>query len=233
MSQSMKLFLPLDYPNADDAWSMFELIKPHNPYFKVGMELFGAAGPEFVERLVSAGAEVFLDLKYHDIPNTVAGAIRQAARLNVKYVNLHILGGQKMVEGARTALDQACSGSKSPALLGVTLLTSIENNDLSILGMDGVVQDRVVELARLGKSWGLDGVVCSTAELQAIRAELGKDFLTMVPGIRPAGSAVGDQKRVATPAEAASGGADCIVVGRPIRNADDPVAILKSILDTL
>jgi len=195
--------------------------------FKVGSQLFTAEGPAAVEKLAAAGFGIFLDLKFHDIPNTVTGSITAAARLpGVRLITLHALGGVQMMRAARKA---AGSGGARPLLLGVTILTSLDSAALVPLGISGPVAERVIELAKLAQASGLDGVVASAQDVAAIRAACGPELKIVVPGIRPAAADVGDQARVATAAEAVRSGADYLVVGRPITAAGDPVAAAKTI----
>lgn len=227
---STKFYTALDFSDPAKAWDMYQKIMPINPYFKVGLELYTAAGPAFIEKLTKDGARVFLDLKFHDIPNTVAGAICASVRPGIEWINIHISGGEAMVRSARKALDE--SGQKTK-LLGVTVLTSLTNDDLAAVGVEQSVEMQVRELALRGLGWGLHGIVCSSLELPVIRRELPRDFVTMVPGIRPEGSAEGDQQRVATPKSAAAAGADFLVIGRPITQAADPAAAARAILADL
>ena len=193
---------------------------------KIGNQLFTAAGPLAVEHARKRGFRVFLDLKFHDIPNTVAAACAAAAAQGVWMINLHALGGRAMMKAAR----EAVAGARTPPkLLAVTLLTSMEASDLADVGIGGSPQDAVLRLARLARASGLDGVVCSPQEAALLRRELGKDFLLVTPGVRPADGARGDQKRVATPGAAISAGADYLVIGRPITRALDPLAALAAI----
>jgi orotidine-5'-phosphate decarboxylase len=188
--------------------------------FKIGKQLFTAEGPQAVRKLAALGADIFLDLKYHDIPNTVAGAVAAAADLpGVRMVNIHTSGGLAMMRAAREAL----AGKKNPpVLLGVTLLTSMDAQTLRQVGISGPVASRAVALARLAKEAGLDGVVSSPQEVRAIRRACGPKFLIVVPGVRPSGAAAQDQSRIATPAETTRAGADYLVVGRPITAAKNP-----------
>jgi orotidine-5'-phosphate decarboxylase len=193
---------------------------------KVGKELFTVAGPELVRVLVARGFEVFLDLKFHDIPNTVAAACRAAAGLGVWMMNVHASGGRRMM----TAAQEALAGlPQRPLLIAVTVLTSMSAEDLGEIGMFDAPADQVLRLARLTQACRLDGVVCSAQEASMLRAELGADFRLVTPGIRPAGAEVGDQRRVMTPAEALQAGATDLVIGRPITAAPDPLAALKQI----
>lgn len=207
---------------------MARRIGPLAGMFKIGSQLFTAEGPRAVERIAGLGAGIFLDLKFHDIPNTVAGAVRAAAGLpGVKLVNVHATGGLEMMRAARGAV---AGMRRRPKLLAVTILTSLDAAGLRRIGIAGSPRERVVALARLAQQAGLDGVVCSAHELRAIRRACGSKFLTVVPGIRPAAAVKGDQSRVATPAQAIRDGADYLVVGRPITAARDPRAAAEAIL---
>jgi orotidine-5'-phosphate decarboxylase len=191
--------------------------------FKVGKELFTACGPEAVRAVQRHGGKVFLDLKYHDIPNTVAKAMLEAARLGVQLTNLHALGGAEMMETAATAVRREF-GDARPRLLAVTILTSSTQETLRGVGIEHPVEEMVVRLARLAQEAGMDGVVASPLEIGLIRAACGPDFLIVTPGVRPTFAAADDQKRIMTPAEAVAAGADYLVIGRPIAKADDPAA---------
>lgn len=201
---------------------------------KIGKEFFAAHGPAGVREVVDAcGLPLFLDLKFHDIPNTVAGALRAACRsMRPAIVNVHATGGRAMLEAAREAVAEA-GGANPPKLIAVTVLTSLDDADLAEVGLLGPAGERAVELAKLTQTCGLDGVVCSPREIADIRAACGPDFLLVVPGVRPAGAAVGDQKRVQTPSAARDAGADVLVVGRPIAAADDPAAAARAIAGEL
>lgn len=197
--------------------------------FKVGKELFTSCGPAAVKAVQRHGGQVFLDLKYHDIPNTVANAMCEAARLGVQLVNLHALGGAEMMEAAVAAVHKEFSGAERPRLLAVTILTSSTLETLRQVGIEHSVQDMVVRLARLAKASGMDGVVASPLEIGLIREACGPDFLIVTPGVRPSFAAVDDQKRIMTPADAVSSGADYLVIGRPIAKAADPAQAAESI----
>lgn len=205
-----------------------ELAPPRCGLLKVGLELFGAAGPEALRR-VAAHAPVFLDLKLHDIPNTVAGAVRALAPLGPAMLTLHAAGGPAMIAAAREAAEAAASGPARPVLLAVTVLTSLDAATLAATGVAGGPVQQVLRLARLAMEAGADGLVCSPQEVARIRDALGTAPLLVVPGVRPAGSAAGDQARTATPEEAVAAGADWIVVGRPITGAPDPAAAAAAI----
>jgi orotidine-5'-phosphate decarboxylase len=221
-----KVIVALDYPQAEAALELAAHLEPALCRLKVGKELFTAAGPQLVERLMRSGFEVFLDLKFHDIPNTVAQACRVAAGLGVWMVNVHALGGRKMMEAAREAVAQA---ARPPKLAAVTVLTSMAQQDLSDLGITSTPAEMVLRLARLAQTSGLDGVVCSAQEAALLRRECGKEFCLVTPGIRPADTASDDQQRIMTPRAALEHGASYLVIGRPITKADDPLRALRSI----
>jgi orotidine-5'-phosphate decarboxylase len=221
-----RIIVALDVPAAEDALALAACLDPAICRVKVGNELFTRAGPAVVAALQQRGFEVFLDLKFHDIPNTVAGACRAAAELGVWMVNVHASGGIAMLEAAREAVGE---GAGAPLLIAVTVLTSLDEADLAELGVHAHPSSQAVRLAALAESCGLDGVVCSPADLDRLRQAVSPRFLAVTPGVRPAGSAAGDQKRVATPAAAVAAGATHLVVGRPVTAAADPRAALEAI----
>jgi orotidine-5'-phosphate decarboxylase len=221
-----RIIVALDYADAASALALVERLDPALCRLKVGKELFTAAGPELVRTLVARGFEVFLDLKFHDIPNTVAAACRAAAGLGVWMLNVHAAGGRRMMTAAQEALADL---PKPPLLIAVTVLTSMSAEDLGEVGVAGTPADQVLRLARLTQACKLDGVVCSAQEAAMLRADLGADFRLVTPGIRPAGAEAGDQRRVMTPAEALRAGATDLVIGRPITATADPLAALKAI----
>ncbi len=221
-----RVIVALDYPDARSAAALASRLDPELCRLKVGKELYTAAGPSLIEKLRSAGFRIFLDLKFHDIPSTVAGACVAAAELDVWMINVHALGGRAMLEAARAALSRR---SAPPKLVAVTLLTSMGVTDMEEIGLAGGPQEAVLRLARLTQACGLDGVVCSAQETAALRRQLGGEFCLVTPGIRPAGAAQDDQERVATPRQAIAGGADYLVIGRPITRAPDPLAALRAI----
>lgn len=223
-----KVVVALDFADAESALSFVAELTPNLCRLKVGKELFAVAGPEFVKRLVDLKFDVFLDLKYHDIPNTVAKAVQAAARLGVWMVNVHALGGRKMMEAAQNALHEL-DVERKPLLIAVTILTSMEQEDLAEIGLTGSPKENVLRLAKLAQSSGLDGVVCSAHEVSEIRTIIGGNFCLVTPGIRPAGCDVNDQKRIMTPNQAIESGSDYLVVGRPITRSADPVQALKDI----
>tara|TARA_R110001632_G_scaffold85917_4_gene188188 strand:- start:10759 stop:11454 length:696 start_codon:yes stop_codon:yes gene_type:complete len=225
--QDPKVVIALDFDIKKEALDFVDKIDPSQCRLKVGKEMFTYFGPEFVRSLVAKKFDVFLDLKFHDIPNTVAKACIAAADLGVWMVNVHASGGDKMMSYAKDALLQF--GPDKPHLIAVTVLTSMDQNQLTQIGINSTPMEHVLKLASLTKQAGLDGVVCSAQEAEALKQTLGKDFMLVTPGIRPIGSDVGDQKRVMTPQEAMRVGVDYMVIGRPITQAVDPVAALESI----
>jgi len=221
-----RLIVALDYAHAPPALELAERLDPARCRLKVGKQLFTREGPAVVGRLQERGFEIFLDLKFHDIPNTVAGACRAAAELGVWMINVHASGGRRMLEAARESVDASAS---PPLLTAVTLLTSLDAADLHDTGIGGQPAQQVRRLARLAQACGLDGVVCSPQELGTLAGVVPDVFLRVTPGVRPAGRDQGDQKRVATPAQAIANGAHYLVVGRPITQAPDPAAALAAI----
>jgi len=223
---STKIIVALDFADAASALMLVQRLDPALCRLKVGKELFTAAGPEFVRALVTRGYDVFLDLKFHDIPNTVAAACRAAAGLGVWMLNVHASGGSRMMMAAREALSNPAGG---PLLIAVTVLTSMSAEDLSEVGVTDAPADQVLRLARLAQQCKLDGVVCSAQEASMLRADLGANFRLVTPGIRPVGAEAGDQRRVMTPVQALSAGATDLVIGRPITAAADPLVALQQI----
>lgn len=222
----------LDFDDKAKALALVDQLDPQQCRLKVGKEMFTLFGPDWVKTLVDKGFDVFLDLKFHDIPNTVAKAVAAAAELGVWMVNVHASGGRRMMEAAKAAL--APYGDKAPLLIAVTVLTSMTDEELQELGVSATsAEEQVLLLASLTKAAGLDGVVCSAKEAQRLKATLGENFKLVTPGIRPAGSDAGDQRRVLTPKEALAAGSDYLVIGRPITQADDPMAVLGAINDSL
>lgn len=222
-----RLIVALDAPTSDAAMEMVRRLEDSCQWFKVGLELFSAAGPSIVERLVDGGHSVFLDLKFHDIPNTVAGAVRSASALGVRMMTLHALGGPAMLSAAHTEVARM---TNPPELLAVTVLTSMDAPQLKAVGLDTTPAAEAELLARLGFEAGIRGFVCSPQEVAALRLLGGLEAVLVVPGIRPAGADLGDQKRVATPAETLRLGASYLVVGRPITQAPDPALAARQIL---
>jgi orotidine-5'-phosphate decarboxylase len=220
MSPKNPIFCALDTTDEARAASLARGLKGAVGGVKVGMEFFNARGPQGFRVVAEAGLPVFLDLKLHDIPNTVAGGIRAVLPLKPAIVNVHAAGGLAMMRAAADAAKEA--GEARPLIIAVTMLTSLDQSDLAATGVTGTPADHVLRLAHLAAKAGLDGVVCSAHEIERLRAELGRDFKLIVPGIRPAGSDVADQKRIMTPSEALALGADVLVIGRPITGAADP-----------
>jgi orotidine-5'-phosphate decarboxylase len=224
------VFVALDTTDPDYARQLAERVRPSVGGLKLGLEFFNAHGPDGVRPFLEMGLPVFLDLKYHDIPNTVAGACRAAAALGVSILNVHAQGGAAMM---RAALEAVKSVSPSTRLIAVTMLTSLSDEDLPSVGLTPPVGDQVLRLASLTQQCGLDGVVCSAHEIATLRRELGPDFQLIVPGIRPEGSATGDQRRVMGPAQARDSGASVLVIGRPITAATDPAQAAREIAQSL
>jgi orotidine-5'-phosphate decarboxylase len=223
---SSKLIIALDYPTPDLALAFVRNLSTDICKLKVGFELFVAAGPDFVKQLVDLGFDVFLDLKFHDIPNTVASACKSAASLGVWMMNVHASGGDKMMSAAKQALIDSNSQAK---IIAVTVLTSMDSEQLRATNIPVEPHEQVKHLASLTQQAGLDGVVCSALEAQMLRKKLGDEFLLVTPGIRPSGFAKGDQSRVMTPAEARISGVSYVVVGRPVTGAADPLSVIEQI----
>tara|TARA_R100001224_G_scaffold32662_1_gene18209 strand:- start:46594 stop:47301 length:708 start_codon:yes stop_codon:yes gene_type:complete len=225
-----KIYVALDYQNASDADALIEQLPSGKVGLKVGKELFTSAGPQWVASLVEKGFSIFLDLKFHDIPNTVAKAVTAAAKLGVDVVNVHASGGSRMMKAAADALKET---DNPPLLIGVTVLTSMDESDLKELGISKSVNEQVEYLAKLAKSSGLKGVVCSAQEANMLKAACGNDFKLMTPGIRPEGSSKDDQRRTMTPAEAVTVGVDYMVIGRPITQSPNPAQAVENILASI
>ena len=222
-----KIIVALDYEKESDALALVDQIDPNLCRLKVGKEMFTTLGMNFVKQLHQRHFDVFLDLKYHDIPNTVARAVRSAADLGVWMVELHASGGLRMMEEAKRILGPY--GKDAPLLIAVTVLTSMEDLDLLQIGINASPMEQVLRLAHLTQRAGLDGVVCSPQEVEILRNACGEEFKLVTPGIRPTGADFGDQRRVMTPAAAIRAGSDYLVIGRPITKADNPVEVLRSI----
>ena len=225
------IVVALDYDSRDKALAFVDRIDPRDCRLKVGKELFTLAGPELVRDLQQRGFDVFLDLKFHDIPNTTAHAVAAAAELGVWMVNVHASGGKRMMTAAREAL--LPYGKDAPLLIAVTVLTSMEASDLADLGLDIAPADYAARLATLTRDCGLDGVVCSAQEAVRFKRELGQDFKLITPGIRPEGSDAGDQRRIMTPQQAQQAGVDYMVIGRPITQSANPAQTLRDIRASL
>lgn len=222
-----KVVVALDFAKRDLASAFIDGLDPNLCRLKIGKEMFTHFGPSFVTQLVDKKFDVFLDLKFHDIPNTVAKACQAAADLGVWMVNVHASGGPKMMEQANAAL--ATYGSDKPLLIAVTVLTSMDQAQLLAIGVQSSPEEQVLRLAKLTKDSGLDGVVCSAQEASMLKQQLGKDFVLVTPGIRPAGADKGDQMRIMTPSQAVQAGSDYLVIGRPITQSTDPLRTLKEI----
>ncbi len=226
-----RILVALDTTDADQALALAEGVKGAVGGVKLGKEFFTAHGPQGVHKVSGAGLPVFLDLKFHDIPNTVAGAIRASLPMRPFMANVHASGGRAMMEAAAQAAKDG--GASRPLVLAVTVLTSLSDEDLIEVGINNETKAQVAKLAKLAQEAGMDGVVCSAHEIKVIRSVCGPDFTLVVPGIRPEWAAKGDQKRIVTPRDAVSLGADYLVIGRPITQSDDPIAAAKRIADEL
>jgi orotidine-5'-phosphate decarboxylase len=218
-ASSNPIFVALDTPSTEHALAIAKAVRPHVGGLKVGLEFISAQGPQGIRAVVASGLPVFVDVKFHDIPNTVAGAVRSIAPLGAAFINVHASGGGAMMAAAAQA---AAEFSPRPKVLAVTVLTSLEARDLEAMSVTCGPLQQVVRLAQLAQSAGLDGVICSPQEIAAVRDACGPDFLIVTPGVRPAGSSLDDQRRVTTPARALAAGADYLVIGRPITAAADP-----------
>lgn len=225
----------LDVPDAEQAIKLAETIAPAVGAFKIGKELFVSAGPDIVKRVRDTGASVFLDLKFHDIPNTVAKAVASAARLDVQMLTVHTCGGSTMLKGALEGATKAAeeTGNEPPLVLGVTVLTSMDDSDLNQVNINKTPEKQVIHLAKMATEAGLKGLVCSPKEITALREVLPTEVQLVTPGIRPAGSDSGDQKRVMSPAEAVQAGADWLVIGRPIYAAVNPREAAETVFKSL
>jgi orotidine-5'-phosphate decarboxylase len=226
---AQRIIVALDFPDQDSCLEILGKLDPALCRVKVGKELFTRYGPALVREIHQAGFEVFLDLKFHDIPNTVAGAIRAAADLGVWMVNVHASGGRAMMEAAR----EAARHNPAMKLIAVTVLTSLSSEDLLEIGFNGYPEQQVLRLARMTESCELDGVVCSAKEIELLRHNIDRDFLLVTPGIRPLGDDASDQKRIETPGRAIARGADYLVIGRPITQAADPRLKLQDIMQEI
>jgi len=224
------IYVALDTTSLDSAAALAASLAPHVGGLKVGLEFVSANGPQGVRAIVKTGIPVFLDVKLHDIPNTVAGAMKALAPLGAAIINVHASGGAVMM---RAAVEAAATVQPRPKVLAVTVLTSLEAADLAAMGIAGTPLDQVVRLAKLAKGAGIDGVVCSPQEIEAVRAACGPEFLIVTPGVRPAAAAFDDQRRVMTPGQALALGADYLVIGRPITGAADPAAAARAIMAEL
>ena len=227
-----KILIALDVPSRTEALRLVQSLHDLTGMFKVGLQLYTAEGPALVRSIIDAGGRVFLDLKFHDIPNTARHAALEAAKLGVSMMTIHTSGGRAMMEAVAAELrDQF--GDRKPIVVGVTVLTSLDEAAIREIGVSGRMDDHVLNLARLAEASGLDGVVCSPQEIQAIRKVVGRSFKIVTPGVRMPGQSTDDQQRTATPREAIGSGADYIVVGRPVTKAADPRAALQGLLQSL
>lgn len=229
--KDQRVIVALDYEQQAEALAFVDKIDPNSCRLKVGKEMFTLFGPDFVRELHKRGFSVFLDLKFHDIPNTCSKAVRAAAELGVWMVNVHASGGERMMSASRQILEPY--GNDRPLLIAVTVLTSMEQSDLRGIGIDVAPKEHVMRLASLTQNAGLDGVVCSAQEAHMLKSHLGQEFKLVTPGIRPIGSETGDQRRIMAPSEAIKAGSDYLVIGRPITQATRPDEVLKAINDTL
>jgi orotidine-5'-phosphate decarboxylase len=232
MDNKDRLIVALDVAGATQARQIVQAIGDAATAYKVGKQLFTAEGPQVVRDLVASGRKVFLDLKYHDIPNTVAGAVRSAAELGVSMLTVHASGGSKMLRAAAEAASQSSTKAK-PMVLAVTVLTSLSDSDLQELGIAGNVLSQVLRLGALARAAGCGGLVASAQEARELRKALGEGFAIVTPGVRPAGASAGDQARVVTPKDAIAAGATYLVVGRPILEAPDPAKAVQQIADEI
>lgn len=226
-----RIVVAMDFDNADQCLAMAKRLSPLDCRLKVGKELFTACGPKIVEQLMALGFEIFLDLKFHDIPNTTSKAVKAAAELGVWMVNVHASGGERMMVAAREVLERRTG--KSPLLIAVTVLTSMDASDLSGIGISCSPEEQVMKLARLTHFCGLDGIVCSAQEAALMRTQFGNDFCLVTPGIRLDTSPSDDQRRTLTPAAAVAAGSNYLVIGRPITQSSNPADTCKSIVQTL
>ena len=235
MQHADRIFVALDLADRKAASALAKRLNGHVGGFKLGLEYFSANGPDGVRAVTDAGLKVFLDLKFHDIPNTVAGAVRSVVATGPAIINVHASGGKAMMRAAVEAAEESALENKvdMPVVTAVTVLTSLDGRDLKAVGQNTPAHDQVLRLARLAKQAGLGGVVCSAGEAAAVRTALGQDFLRIVPGIRPAWAASNDQKRVTTPKQALRNGADILVIGRPITQAKDPADAVRRIAEEM
>ncbi len=230
MDSKKKIIVALDTIDTSKALDLTQLI-PNIGAFKLGLEYFCANGPKGINKISETGVKIFLDLKFHDIPNTVAGAIKASLDMEPYMMTVHLSGGYNMLHRTMEVVQEYCTKKslQKPLILGVSVLTSIDNSDFNSLGLIGKVEDQVIRLAKLAKYADLDGLVCSAKELKVVRKEIGKNLILVTPGIRPAGGDINDQKRIVTPAQAINDGANFLVIGRPITDAIDPKLALNNI----
>ncbi len=230
LNNDPKIIVALDFDDLNSVKNLVNKLTPSLCRLKIGKELFTVCGPQVVEFVQNKGFDVFLDLKFHDIPATTAKACKAAAKMGVWMVNVHALGGQKMLEASREAVDSVDGSTK---LIAVTILTSHDQASIQQIGLNKSIDEQVSLLANMANNAGLDGVVCSARETESLRADLGQDFLLVTPGIRPLGVALNDQKRAVTPIDAVNNGSSYLVIGRPITKAEDPVQVLTEINSSL
>jgi orotidine-5'-phosphate decarboxylase len=230
MNFANPLYVALDTPELERALKLANAVRPFAGGLKIGLEFISANGPDGIRAIAKTGLPVFADVKFHDIPNTVAGAVRALVSLGISMFNVHAAGGEAML---RAAMEAAAVISPRPRVIGVTVLTSLTAVDLTATGVEHALRQQVVRLAKLARECGLDGVVCSPHEIEAVRQACGQKFLIVTPGVRPKGAAHGDQRRVMTPREAIRAGADILVIGRPITGAPDPAAAARTIVEEL
>ncbi|XKM12567.1 orotidine-5'-phosphate decarboxylase [Orbaceae bacterium ac157xtp] len=228
---SSPIIVAVDFTDIKSAWNFIDRVDSNDCRLKIGTELFAQCGPDFIKQIQNKGFDVFLDLKFHDIPNTVAKSVSAVADLGVWMTNIHASGGSKMMQAAKDALYSF--GKDAPLLIAVTVLTNMESADLQEIGIPVSPLEQATRLAVLAKNCGLDGVVCSAKEVQSFRTRLGSDFKLVTPGIRPAGTGADDQRRIMTPQRAQAAGVDYLVIGRPITQSENPAQTLKNILATL
>jgi orotidine-5'-phosphate decarboxylase len=235
VAQSDRIIFALDVGDLHSARSWVNMLKGRVGWFKIGLELFTATGPDIVKEVKDNGIKCFLDLKFHDIPNTVAGAVRSAVRTGADMMTVHLSGGKAMLMAAQNAAGDESSrtGNRKPMIVGVSVLTSLGSNDMADIGVERNPADQVIHLAKLASSCRLDGMVCSADDLAHIRRQVPEELMLVTPGIRPGGSQTGDQKRIATPSSALKAGADLLVIGRPISEAPDPVKAVQQIVEEM
>jgi len=235
MAQSDRIIFALDVGDFESARNWVDRLKGRVGWFKIGLELFTATGPDIVKAVKDSGIKCFLDLKFHDIPNTVAGAVRSAVKTGADMMTVHLSGGRAMLQAAQDAAGDESGrlGLRRPLIVGVSVLTSLGSDDMADIGVGRTPADQVIHLARLASSCRLGGMVCSADDLSHIRQQVPAELMLVTPGIRPGGSQTGDQKRVATPSSALKAGADLLVIGRPISGAPDPVKAVEQIVEEL
>jgi orotidine-5'-phosphate decarboxylase len=235
MAQSDRIIFALDVGDFESAREWVDRLKGRVGWFKIGLELFTATGPDIVKMVKDSDIKCFLDLKFHDIPNTVAGAVRSAVRTGADMMTVHLSGGRAMLQAAQDAAGDESGrlGSRRPLIVGVSVLTSLGSDDLTDIGVERNPADQVIHLAKLAASCRLDGMVCSAEDLAHIRRQVPAGLMLVTPGIRPGGSQTGDQKRVATPSAALQAGADLLVIGRPISGAPDPSKAVQQIVEEM